>query len=103
MALLPVPTATLIPTLPTAISRLSSQLSNLTTSHATNTAALSTLASERLALEEKEVDMRKMVVNAEEKRAWFDGMRERMEGVAGFLDEKVRLIPIELFNSLIHW
>jgi GC-rich sequence DNA-binding factor len=72
-----------------AIARLAQQLSQLTTSHATNTAALSTLAQERGQLDNRETEMRDMVGRAEEKRAWFSSFKEWVEGVAGFLDEKV--------------
>lgn len=72
-----------------AIARLAQQLSQLTTSHATNTAALSTLAKERDELDNREVEMRDMVGRAEEKRAWFSSFSDWVEGVAGFLDEKV--------------
>jgi GC-rich sequence DNA-binding factor len=72
-----------------AINRLAQQLSQLTTSHAANTAALSTLAQERRALDDREAEMRDMVGRAEEKRAWFNSFKEWVEGVAGFLDEKV--------------
>lgn len=35
--------------------------------------------------------MRTMVDRAEDKRAWFDSFKDWLEGVAGFLDEKVSL------------
>jgi GC-rich sequence DNA-binding factor len=50
---------------------------------------LSTLAQERRALDDREAEMRDMVGRAEEKRAWFNSFKEWVEGVAGFLDEKV--------------
>lgn len=86
----PVPPATTIPTLNPAIDRLSQQLAKLATSHATNTAALNSLAQERAEVDSREKEMREMVGKAEEKRAWFGSFREWLESVAGFLDEKVR-------------
>lgn len=71
------------------MSRLAQQLAQMTTSHATNTAALNTLARERNEVDSREKEMREMVEKAEEKRAWFESFKEWVEGVAGFLDEKV--------------
>lgn len=87
-----VPPATPVPSLAPAISRLSGQLELLTTSHAKNSATLSSLAHERLEVDEREKELREMVEKAEEKRAWFSSFREWIEGVAGFLDEKVKCI-----------
>lgn len=78
-----------LPTLDVAINRLSQSLSQLTTSHATNTVSMSHLADEREALESKEKEMRDMVEKAETKRSWFNAFREWVETVATFLDEKV--------------
>jgi GC-rich sequence DNA-binding factor len=72
-----------------AIARLTTQLTQLATSHANNTASLNTLAQERGEVDDREKEMRDMVGRAEEKRAWFDNFKEWIEGVAGFLDEKV--------------
>ncbi|KAG6905475.1 hypothetical protein DXG01_002492 [Tephrocybe rancida] len=87
-----VPSATPIPTLGPAISRLTEQLTRLTTSHATNIAALSALAKERAEVDEREAEMREMVGRAEDKRAWFESFKDWLEGVAGFLDEKFPLL-----------
>jgi GC-rich sequence DNA-binding factor len=84
-----VPTSTPIPTLGPAIARLTQSLTALTTSHATNTTAMSSLAEEREQLDKKEQEMREMVRNAEAKRSWFVAFREWVESVATFLDEKV--------------
>lgn len=84
-----VPPMTAVPTLGPALSRLTQQLTQLTTSHATNTTALNSLAQERGELDDREIEMRGMVGKAEEKRAWFSSFKEWIEGVAGFLDEKV--------------
>lgn len=84
-----VPVATPVPTLGPVMTRLTQKLAHLTTSHATNTAALNTLARERNEVDSREKEMREMVEKAEEKRAWFGNLKEWVEGVAGFLDEKV--------------
>lgn len=81
-----------MPTLGPAINRLSEQLSRLTTSHAQNSSTLSSLAQERIEVDNRENEMRDMVEKAEEKRAWFNDFREWTESVASFLDEKVRFI-----------
>lgn len=86
-----VPSATPVPTLAPAITRLTEKLTQLTTSHANNAAALTSLAQERNDVDAREKEMRDMVERAEDKRAWFGSFREWVEGVAGFLDEKVRL------------
>lgn len=85
----PVPLATPLPTLNTALARLTQQFTQLTTSHAQNTAALNALAQERDEIDAREKEMRDMVSRAEEKSSWFGSFKEWVEGVAGFLDEKV--------------
>ena len=85
----PVPLATPLPMLNTALARLTQQLTQLTTSHAQNTAALNSLAQERDEIDAREKEMREMVGRAEEKSSWFGSFKEWVEGVAGFLDEKV--------------
>ncbi|KAG6878518.1 hypothetical protein C0993_005449, partial [Termitomyces sp. T159_Od127] len=87
-----VPAAAPVPTLGPAIARLTEQLTNLTTSHASNTAALSALAREKTEIDERETEMREMVGRAEDKRAWFESFKEWLDGVAGFLDEKYPLL-----------
>jgi len=88
-----VPLATPIPSLGPAISRISEQLSLLTTSHAKNAATLTSLAKERTEVDDREKEMRELVEKAESKRAWFEGFKEWTESVAGFLDEKVTIYP----------
>ncbi|TFK27623.1 hypothetical protein FA15DRAFT_586077 [Coprinopsis marcescibilis] len=88
----PIPASTTIPTLPPVLSRLSQQLAQLTTSHANNAAALTNLALERDQVEEREKEMREMVVKAEDKRAWFGDFYDWIESVASFLDEKYPLM-----------
>ncbi|SJL07673.1 uncharacterized protein ARMOST_11023 [Armillaria ostoyae] len=87
-----IPPMTAVPTLGPALSRLTQQLTQLTTSHAINTTALNSLAQERGELDDREIEMRGMVGKAEEKRAWFSSFKEWIEGVAGFLDEKYPLL-----------
>lgn len=86
----PIPALAPIPTLQPALNRLAQQIAQLTTSHANNSAALQTLAQERLDVERREAEMRDLVIKAEDKRAWFGDFRDWLESVAGFLDEKVR-------------
>ncbi|KAJ7244984.1 nineteen complex-related protein 2-domain-containing protein [Mycena haematopus] len=88
----PIPPVTPLPSLGPALARLSQQLTQLTTSHASNTAALTTLGQERTEMDDREKEMRQMVEKAEAKRAWFDQFKEWAEGVAGFLDEKYPLL-----------
>ena len=63
-----VPVMTPIPTLAPAIARLTAALTTLTTSHAQNTGAMTSLADERLTLETREKEMRSMIAQTEEKR-----------------------------------
>jgi GC-rich sequence DNA-binding factor len=50
-------------------------------------------------LDDREAEMRDMVGRAEEKRAWFNSFKEWVEGVAGFLDEKVSFRAHPLIGS----
>jgi len=86
-----VPPVTPVPILSSAIARLSEQLTHLTTSHAKNSAALTTLGQERIEIDDREKELREMVEKAEVKRAWFQSFSEWVEGVAGFLDEKASI------------
>jgi len=72
-------------------------------SHASDTAALNSIALERESIDKREREMRDMVGTAEEKRAWFDDFKEWIEGVAGFLDEKVKfeLLLLLLVTDLL--
>ncbi|TDL23255.1 hypothetical protein BD410DRAFT_787584 [Rickenella mellea] len=88
----PIPPPTPVPTLAPAIARLSQALSDLTTSHTASTSAMTALADERVALEEKEKEMRSMVEKAEAKRSWFAAFRDWVESVATFLDGKYPLL-----------
>ena len=72
-----------------AIARLTQSMSELTTSHAEHSTALSKLGEEQRLLEAREKEMREMIAKAEEKRSWFTAFREWVESVATFLDEKV--------------
>jgi len=89
-----VPPVTLVPSLGSAISRLSEKLTLLTSSHAQNSASLDSLAREREELDIKEKELRVMVEKAEEKRAWFGSFNEWVESVAAFLDEKVKFLGL---------
>ncbi|KAJ7816924.1 nineteen complex-related protein 2-domain-containing protein [Mycena olivaceomarginata] len=99
-----VPPSTPLPSLGPALARLTQQLTQLTTSHASNTAALTNLGQERTEVDDREKEMRQMVEKAETKRAWFGQFKEWVEGVAGFLDEKYPLLEKleEEHVSLLH-
>ncbi|KII90784.1 hypothetical protein PLICRDRAFT_52485 [Plicaturopsis crispa FD-325 SS-3] len=84
----PIPPSTTIPTLGHAIGRLTHSMTSLTTSHAKNTSAMSSLSEERAQLDARETEMRAMINRAEAKRSWFVAFREWVESVATFLDEK---------------
>ncbi|KIY45206.1 hypothetical protein FISHEDRAFT_67141 [Fistulina hepatica ATCC 64428] len=90
--LVSVPLATPLPTLGAAMARLTAQLSQLTTSHASNTNLMSSLAKEREEIDKREQEMRDLVERAETKRAWFSDFQDWVESVAGFLDEKYPLL-----------
>ncbi|KAJ3854000.1 nineteen complex-related protein 2-domain-containing protein [Lentinula lateritia] len=88
----PIPPVAPIPTLNSALARLTHQLAQLTTSHASNTASLNNVAQERDHLDIREKELRALVSNAEDKRAWFSSFSEWVESVAAFLDEKYPLL-----------
>lgn len=85
-----VPAAIPIPTLEPAIARLSQTLSNLTTSHSNNVSAMTSSADELAHIEEKEKELREAIERTEAQRSWFSAFQEFVEGVAHFLDEKVK-------------
>ncbi|TFK91874.1 GCFC-domain-containing protein [Polyporus arcularius HHB13444] len=84
----PIPPVTPIPTMGAAIARLTQSMSELTTSHAQHSAAMSKLGEEQRLLDAREKEMREMIAKAEDKRSWFNAFREWVESVATFLDEK---------------
>lgn len=84
-----------------AVNRLSTALSALTTSHAKNAEVLTATADEQTRLEAEEADLRRQVEQTETKRAWFQGFRDRVETVAEFLDEKVR-VHNEVYNVMLN-
>lgn len=94
LTLSPVPSVTPIPTLTSSVGRLTGSLTALTVSHASHTAALTTLVDEQVVLESKEAEMRQMIEKAERKRSWFSAFRDWVEGIASFLDEKASRIAI---------
>lgn len=61
----------------------------LTSSHANHTTASGRLGEERDAVDLKEANLRKMIDEAESKRAWFKSFKDWVESVADFLDAKV--------------
>ena len=88
-----VPPVTDVPSLGPALDRIAMQLAQLTTSHSSNVSTMNSLARERNDLDQRETEMREMVTRAEDKRAWFSSFNDWVEGVAGFLDEKVQAFP----------
>lgn len=84
----PIPTPSSIPTLDSAISRISHTLTNFTASHTQSTDAIAALTDEQMKFDVEEAELRRQVEHAEEKRAWFQTFRDRVETVAEFLDEK---------------
>lgn len=74
------------------MSRLSATLSNAYTAHTAHEHNLEAVHAEKTQLDEKEVEMRELVANAEMKRAWLSDFHEWMETVGTFLDEKVRAL-----------
>ncbi|KAG9034492.1 hypothetical protein FRB95_013168 [Tulasnella sp. JGI-2019a] len=87
-----IPTATTIPSLTTSISSLETSLTMLTASHTNHTMAYGRLGEERDALDAKEANLRKMMDEAESKRAWFKSFKDWVESVADFLDAKFPLL-----------
>jgi len=85
-----VPLPTPIPTLGPAIARLTEAFTALTTSHATNSHSMTALVEEHAQADARELELRKLITKAEEKRSWFAAFRGWVESVATFLDEKVR-------------
>jgi len=94
-----VPATIPIPTLEPAIARLSQTLSNLTTSHSTNVSALTSSADELSQIEEREKELREAIERTEAQRSWFTAFREFVEGVAHFLDEKVKY-PLSFLGQM---
>ena len=86
---LSVPTPTPLPSLPTAASRLSSTLSNLKASRAAHQAAFDKHTAEQETNRAKQAELRDLVVRAETKREFFAELKEWVETVAVFLEEKV--------------
>ncbi|KAJ7583627.1 nineteen complex-related protein 2-domain-containing protein [Mycena floridula] len=87
-----IPATTPVPTLGPALSRLGLELTRITSSHASSTAALAGIGQERNELETRESELREMVEKAEIKRAWFKDFTSWVEGVAEFLDEKYPIL-----------
>ncbi|KAG8885034.1 hypothetical protein FRB98_002034 [Tulasnella sp. 332] len=83
-----IPMATTIPSLNTSIGSLTTSLTMLTASHANHTTAYGRLGEERDDLYVKEANLRKMMDEAESKRAWFKSFKDWVESVADFLDAK---------------
>ena len=96
----PIPPTIPIPVLDAAIARLTQKLTVLTTSHAKNTAERTIMGEENASLKKQEAELKGQVENAEQRRAWFQGFKERMESVGDFLDEKVSLSLHQCLSGL---
>jgi len=70
--------------------RVSQAFTTFTISHARSTNAIAALTDEQMKFDVEEAELRRQVEQAEDKRAWFQTFRDRVETVAEFLDEKVR-------------
>jgi GC-rich sequence DNA-binding factor len=92
----PIPPAIPIPVLDAAIAKLTQKLTVLTTSHTKNTADLINLCEENVSLKKQENELKGKVEEAEQRRAWFQSFKERVESVGDFLDEKVGLSCINV-------
>ena len=84
-----VPPLTEIPSLESSVMRLSQTMTSMTASHAQNTTSVSALSAEQVQLDGRETELRDIVTRAEGKRSWFADLRDWLESVATFLDEKV--------------
>ena len=84
-----VPPLTPIPTLESAVARLTQAMTSLTQSHGQNTSTMTALSAEHDLLNERENEMRRLITKAELKRSWFAAFRDWIETVATFLEEKV--------------
>lgn len=85
-----VPPLTEMPSLESSVMRLSQTMTSMAASHAQNTTLVSALSAEQVQLDERETELREIVVRAEGKTSWFADFRDWLESVAMFLDEKVR-------------
>lgn len=84
----PIPPLTPIPTLDSAVARLTQATTSLTQSHGQNTSTMTALSAEHNLLDERENEMRQLITKAELKRSWFAAFRDWIETVATFLEEK---------------
>jgi len=88
----PIPPAIPVPVLDATIAKLTQKLTALTTSHSTNTAELIKISEENASIEKQEAELKEQVESAEQRRAWFQSFKERVDSVGDFLDEKVGLL-----------
>ncbi|KAF9241159.1 GCFC-domain-containing protein [Melanogaster broomeanus] len=95
-----IPPSTEIPALGPAIERLGRSLASLSSSHASNTKAATSLAEERDQLDARETELRQMIAIAESKRGWFSTFKDWIESVATFLDEKLEASENEHLSIL---
>lgn len=84
-----VPTPIPIPTLQGSLQRFNQIIGALTTRHTQTASSVAQLVEDHARFDKEEEELRKMVKEAEEKRAWFGSFHEWIEGVGEFLEEKV--------------
>jgi hypothetical protein len=85
-----------LPSLQQSLTALGVRLSSLTTSHLSHTHSLTELLTESEALETKEEELRKLIVEKEKERAEMEEVREGVETIGTFLGVKYPpLIEIE--------
>lgn len=85
----PIPRTGTLPSLSLVSTRLSTSLNALTSSLSLDSSTLTHFEREKAELEAQEQELRKEVEGKERRREWFEGFREEMEIVGGFLEEKV--------------
>ncbi|BGP18171.1 hypothetical protein JCM10213_009014 [Rhodosporidiobolus nylandii] len=84
----PIPHSAPLPSLTAALSRLSTSLSTLQTTHTADAAALLHFAKEREDLDRQEKELREEVEKTERKSIWFEEMKGEVEDWGAFLEEK---------------
>ncbi|GAA6017197.1 hypothetical protein JCM10207_002568 [Rhodosporidiobolus poonsookiae] len=84
----PIPQSSPLPSLTSALSRLSTSLSTLRSGHTASLAALTHFEREREDLDRQETNLRQQVEETERKSEWFDEMKGEVEDWGAFLEEK---------------
>lgn len=84
----PIPTPIAIPSIDSAVLRISSGLASLNTSHSQNASNMASLAQDMIQYTTEQDNIRRQVEETESKRAWFQTFRDRIETLADFFDAK---------------